>query len=103
MPIAESVCHDLGPAAELVALPGIGHFPLEEAPEDSVRAIVRFLDAVAPGERGPVQEPKAGVPGPAAADRMGQPARVCDRGRHLAGPLSERSQDLWNPFHRRSV
>jgi len=45
MAIAESVCRDLGPATELVALPGIGHFPLEEAPEDSVRVITRFLDA----------------------------------------------------------
>jgi pimeloyl-ACP methyl ester carboxylesterase len=45
MTIAESVCRDLGPAAELVALPGIGHFPLEEAPADSVRIISRFLDA----------------------------------------------------------
>ena len=50
MAIAESVCHDLGPAAELVALPGIGHFPLEEAPEDSVRAITRFLDATGAGD-----------------------------------------------------
>src|SRR4051794_34165295 len=45
MSVAESVCRDLGPLAELVALPGIGHFPLEEAPEDSVRIISRFLDA----------------------------------------------------------
>jgi pimeloyl-ACP methyl ester carboxylesterase len=45
MAIAESVCRDLGPLAELVALPGVGHFPLEEAPEDSVRIICRFLDA----------------------------------------------------------
>jgi pimeloyl-ACP methyl ester carboxylesterase len=45
MNIAESVCRDLGPLAELVALPGIGHFPLEEAPQDSVRIISRFLDA----------------------------------------------------------
>ncbi len=45
MAIGESVCRDLGPAAELVALPGVGHFPLEEAPADSVRIISRFLDA----------------------------------------------------------
>jgi pimeloyl-ACP methyl ester carboxylesterase len=45
MAIGESVCRDLGPLAELVALPGIGHFPLEEAPADSVRIICRFLDA----------------------------------------------------------
>ena len=50
MAIAESVCRDLGPAAELVALPGVGHFPLEEAPEDSVRIITRFLDAVGAGD-----------------------------------------------------
>jgi pimeloyl-ACP methyl ester carboxylesterase len=50
MAIAESACRDLGPAAELVALPGIGHFPLEEAPEDSVRIITRFLDATGAGE-----------------------------------------------------
>ncbi len=50
MAIAESVCSDLGPAAELVALPGIGHFPLEEAPEDSVRIITRFLDARGAGD-----------------------------------------------------
>lgn len=48
MPVGESVCRDLGPAAELVALPGIGHFPLEEAAEDSVRIISRFLDATGP-------------------------------------------------------
>ena len=45
MAVAESVCRDLGPSAELVSLPGVGHFPLEEAPEDSVRVIARFLDA----------------------------------------------------------
>jgi pimeloyl-ACP methyl ester carboxylesterase len=50
MSIAESVCHDLGPAAELVALPGVGHFPLEEAAEDSVQVISRFLDAGVAGE-----------------------------------------------------
>jgi epoxide hydrolase 4 len=50
MAIAESVCRDLGPAAELVALPGVGHFPLEEAPEDSVRIICRFLDATGAGD-----------------------------------------------------
>ena len=50
MAIAESVCRDLGPAAELVALPGVGHFPLEEAPEDSVRIICRFLDAAGPAD-----------------------------------------------------
>jgi pimeloyl-ACP methyl ester carboxylesterase len=50
MAIAESVCRDLGPAAELVALPGVGHFPLEEAPEDSVRIIRRFLDATGAGD-----------------------------------------------------
>ena len=50
MAIAESVCRDLGPLAELVALPGIGHFPLEEAPEDSVRIICRLLDATTTGE-----------------------------------------------------
>ncbi|MDX6257240.1 MAG: hypothetical protein QOJ11_3574 [Frankiales bacterium] len=50
MAIAESVCRDLGPAAELVSLPGIGHFPLEEAPEDSVRIITRFLDATGAGD-----------------------------------------------------
>ncbi|MDX6246458.1 MAG: hypothetical protein QOE76_4181 [Frankiales bacterium] len=50
MAIAESVCHDLGPAAELVSLPGIGHFPLEEAAEDSVRIISRFLDARGAGD-----------------------------------------------------
>ena len=50
MAIAESVCRDLGPAAELVALPGIGHFPLEEAPEDAVRVITRFLDAGGAGD-----------------------------------------------------
>jgi pimeloyl-ACP methyl ester carboxylesterase len=50
MAIAESVCRDLGPAAELVSLPGIGHFPLEEAAEDSVRIITRFLDASGAGD-----------------------------------------------------
>jgi pimeloyl-ACP methyl ester carboxylesterase len=50
MSIAESVATDLGPAAELVSLPGIGHFPLEEAPEDSVRIITRFLDARGAGD-----------------------------------------------------
>lgn len=50
MSVAESVTHDLGPLAELVALPGVGHFPLEEAPEDSVRVISRFLDARVDGD-----------------------------------------------------
>ena len=41
--VAESVVRDLGPKTEYVTLPGVGHLPVEEAPEIVVPRIVEFL------------------------------------------------------------
>jgi haloacetate dehalogenase len=45
MRIAESVATDLGPAARLVALSGVGHFVIDEAPEVVTELIASFLRA----------------------------------------------------------
>jgi haloacetate dehalogenase len=44
--VAESVVRDLGPQATLMTLPGVGHWPVEEAPELVVPAITEFLRAL---------------------------------------------------------
>lgn len=41
----ESVVRDLGSSATMLTLPGVGHFPVEEAPEIVVPAIAEFLRA----------------------------------------------------------
>lgn len=41
--LAERVRADLGPDADLLEVPGAGHFPVEEAPEIVVPAIAEFL------------------------------------------------------------
>lgn len=43
--VGEAVVRDLGPSTEFVTLPGVGHFPLEEAPEIAVPVIAAFLRA----------------------------------------------------------
>ena len=43
--IGEAVAADLGPAARLVALPGVGHFVIDEAPEVVTETIASFLRA----------------------------------------------------------
>ncbi|MFL6136459.1 MAG: alpha/beta fold hydrolase [Frankiaceae bacterium] len=43
MSVAESVVRDLGADTTLVAFPGVGHFPLEEVPEDAVAVVAEFL------------------------------------------------------------
>lgn len=43
LPVGESVVTDLGPAAAMVTLPGVGHWPLDEAPEVVVPAVAGFL------------------------------------------------------------
>ncbi len=43
--IGESVMRDLGPGAQFVTLPGVGHLPLEEAPHVAVPVIADFLRA----------------------------------------------------------
>lgn len=45
LPVGEAVVRDLGPGTRFVTLPGVGHFPLEEAPEVAVPAIAEFLRA----------------------------------------------------------
>jgi pimeloyl-ACP methyl ester carboxylesterase len=41
--VGEAVVRDLGPGVDMVTLPGVGHFPLEEAPDVAVPVIVSFL------------------------------------------------------------
>ncbi len=41
----EAVVRDLGPSASMLSLPGVGHFPVEEAPDVVVPAIADFLRA----------------------------------------------------------
>jgi pimeloyl-ACP methyl ester carboxylesterase len=41
--VGEAVVRDLGPGVDMVTLPGVGHFPLEEAPEMAVPVIASFL------------------------------------------------------------
>jgi haloacetate dehalogenase len=43
MDVAEATVRDLGADTTLVALPGVGHFPLEEAPGDAVPIVAEFL------------------------------------------------------------
>ena len=43
LPVGEAVQRDLGPDARLVTLPGVGHFPLEEAPEEATRVLTDFV------------------------------------------------------------
>lgn len=43
VPVGEAVVRDLGAETTLVTLPRVGHFPLEEAPDDAVPLIARFL------------------------------------------------------------
>lgn len=55
--VGEAVVRDLGAGAELVTLPGVGHFPVEEAPEVAVPVIAAFLRA---GERPPARRRRPG-------------------------------------------
>lgn len=58
--LAERVRADLGPDADLLEVPGAGHFPLEEAPDVVVPAIAEFLrngDPV-PSRRGKQSAPE---------------------------------------------
>ena len=41
--VGEAVVRDLGPAATMLTVPGVGHFPHEEAPDVVVPAIADFL------------------------------------------------------------
>jgi hypothetical protein len=43
MDVAEATVRDLGADTTMVGLPGIGHFPLEEAPDDAVPIVAEFL------------------------------------------------------------
>ncbi len=43
--VGESVVSDLGPQATLLTVPGVGHWPVEEAPDVVVPAIAEFLRA----------------------------------------------------------
>jgi haloacetate dehalogenase len=43
MDVAEATVRDLGAETTLVAFPGVGHFPLEEAPGDTVPVVAEFL------------------------------------------------------------
>jgi haloacetate dehalogenase len=43
LPVGEAVVRDLGPAARLVVLPGVGHFSVDEAPELVTEAVATFL------------------------------------------------------------
>jgi pimeloyl-ACP methyl ester carboxylesterase len=47
MPLAigEAVATDLGTHTELVSLPGVGHFPVDEAPEVVTDLVATFLRA----------------------------------------------------------
>jgi pimeloyl-ACP methyl ester carboxylesterase len=46
--VGTSVATDLGPDTTLVTLPGVGHWPIEEAPELVRRTVTDFLDADQP-------------------------------------------------------
>lgn len=59
MSVAEAAVRDLGPGTELVSFPGVGHFPLEEAAEDVVPVIARFLR----GADEPLPLPEGNRPG----------------------------------------
>lgn len=41
--VGEAVVRELGPGVDMVTLPGIGHSPLEEAPEVAVPVVAEFL------------------------------------------------------------
>jgi pimeloyl-ACP methyl ester carboxylesterase len=43
MDVAEATVRDLGADTTMVGLPGVGHFPLEEAPADTVPIVAEFL------------------------------------------------------------
>ena len=45
LPDGEAVVRDLGASASMLSLPGVGHWPLEEAPDVVVPAIAEFLRA----------------------------------------------------------
>lgn len=57
--LARGVAEDLG--AELVTLPGVGHFPAEEAPLEVARELLRFVAAA--GGTGSSDERSAGLGG----------------------------------------
>jgi haloacetate dehalogenase len=56
LPVGESVVQDLGPAARLVVLPGVGHFSVDEAPDLVTEAVADF---VREGQRSPVRKKSA--------------------------------------------
>jgi pimeloyl-ACP methyl ester carboxylesterase len=43
--VGEGVVRDLGPDATMLSVPGVGHFPHEEAPDVVLPAIAEFLRA----------------------------------------------------------
>ncbi|HVF04941.1 MAG TPA: alpha/beta hydrolase [Frankiaceae bacterium] len=43
--VGEAVVRDLGPQATMLSLPGVGHFPHEEAPDVVIPAVAEFLRA----------------------------------------------------------
>ncbi len=43
LPVGEAIVRDLGPTAELVSLPGVGHFAPEEAPQLVNETVAGFL------------------------------------------------------------
>ncbi len=50
--VGEAVVRDLGPGVDMVTLPGVGHAPLEEAPEVAVPVVVQFLRQAGDAPRG---------------------------------------------------
>ncbi len=69
--VGESVVRDLGPACEMVTVPGAGHFVIEEAPEVVVEVLLAFLAPEPPpaGKKAPAKKAAAArrstkAPGP---------------------------------------
>lgn len=56
LPVGEAVVTDLGPVAEMLTVPGAGHFVVEEAPDVAVPAIGEFLRR-GEGRRRPRKQP----------------------------------------------
>lgn len=67
--VGEAVVRDLGPGTDFVTVPGVGHFPVEEAPEVVVPLIAGFLRA---GEKPPT--PRASRTRAAKPAEPAQPA-----------------------------